>query len=529
MENGYFRLVNEGRGFGLALYQPSDGGEEIHIGEIVEYLDGLEIGYDREEIETSLGRAKNLVCHLENDECPSVPETYRLTIEEDRMKATVRFIPASETGERLTYDDFLKDMRSRDISFGFQTGELLDHFQSKGIYCTDLVVALGKGPVAGEDAKIEYMFPTEQHRRPAMKEDGSVDYFHLTTINQCRKGEVLARVIPEKPGIDGHDIFGKAVKAKAPKPAMLKFGRNIVLSEDKRSITSAVDGHVTLVDGKVFVSDVFEVKDVDVSTGNIDYEGSVHVSGNVTENYEVRAGGNILIDGLVEGAKVVAGGNIIIAKGMNGNAKGFLKAGGDVIVRYLENTRVVAGGYVQADAVLHSRVSAGTEVIVEGKKGVIVGGYVQAANRITSKSIGASMGSSTILEVGVNPLLKTQYSRVQKAVEDDTKTVKNAKVILANFKERLSGGKQYSESDLKYMKSVANLVDEKSAELEELRSRLEKLREMLTVQNQAQVVINDEIYAGTTIIIGDVSRTLQSDFHYCKFGREQGEVRMLPM
>jgi hypothetical protein len=168
-------------------------------------------------------------------------------------------------------------------------------------------------------------------------------------------------------------------------------------------------------------------------------------------------------------------------------------------------------------------------VVVEGKKGLIVGGYVQAANKVISKSIGAAMGSSTILEVGVNPLLKTQYSRVQKAVEDDTKTVKNAKVILANFKERLQSGSQYSENDLKYMKSVATLVEEKSAELEELKERLEKLQELLAVQNQAQVVINDAIYAGTTIIIGDVSRTLQSDYHYCKFGREQGEVRMLPM
>jgi hypothetical protein len=405
----------------------------------------------------------------------------------------------------------------------------MEHFQSRGLYCTDLVVALGKEPVAGVDAQIEYMFPTEEHRKPAMKEDGSVDYFHLTTINQCRKGDVLARVIPEKPGIDGHDIFGKVIKARAPKPAMLKFGRNIELSEDKRCITAALNGHVALVDGKVFLSDVYEVKDVDVSTGNLDYEGSIHIAGNVTENYEVRAGGNVIVDGLVESAKVVAGGSIIIAKGMNGNAKGFLKAGGDIIVRYLENTRVVAGGYVQADAILHSRVSAGTEVVVEGKKGLIVGGYVQAANKVISKSIGAAMGSSTILEVGVNPLLKTQYSRVQKAVEDDTKTVKNAKVILANFKERLQSGSQYSENDLKYMKSVATLVEEKSAELEELKERLEKLQELLAVQNQAQVVINDAIYAGTTIIIGDVSRTLQSDYHYCKFGREQGEVRMLPM
>ncbi len=529
MQNGYFRLVSDPNGFGVAIYQPRDGGEDIQIGELLGYLDGLGIGYDRKRIEMLLMDEEDGVCHLSSGACPDYPESYQLITDEDGMKAVVRFTPPSETGKRLTQDDFIRDLTFKGITFGIQTANLQAHFETQGKYCTDILVAKGEAPVQGEDARIEYCFNTDMHRRPAQREDGSVDYFHMTTINQCRKGDVLARIIPEKPGIDGHDIYGKAVKPREVRRETLKFGRNIELSEDKLTITTLVDGHVSLVDDKVFVNDVYETKGVDIATGNIDYEGSVHVDGNVAENFEVKAGGNVIIDGLVEGARVIAGGNIIIAKGMNGMQKGYLKAGGDVVVKFLENARVAAGGYVEAEAIMHSKVSAGGEVRVEGRKGVVVGGYVQAGLKITAKTIGAGMGASTILEVGVNPLLKTQYGRFQKAQEELAKTVKNAGVILSNFKEKIAKGFQYNESQLKYMKSVAKIVEEKGAELEQMNQRMERFRAMMEIQKQAEVVVNNEVHPGTTIIIGDATRTIQSSFHYCKFIRDKGEITMKPM
>lgn len=60
---------------------------------------------------------------------------------------------------------------------------------------------------------------------------------------------------------------------------------------------------------------------MDLSTGNIDFEGSVQVNGNVSSNFVIRAGGNVIISGVVEGAYIEAGGNIIIARGMNGMAR----------------------------------------------------------------------------------------------------------------------------------------------------------------------------------------------------------------
>lgn len=529
MQNGYFRLVSVPDGYGVAIYRPQDGGEEIQLGEILGYLDSLGIVYDRKRIEMQLMDDADGVCYIGKGPCPVCSESYQLNVSEDGMTAYVRFIPHSETSHRITLDDFMKDLKYRNITFGIKRESLQSHFGAKATYCTDILVAEGEQPVQGEDARIEYYFNTDMHRRPSQREDGSVDYFHMTTINQCRKGDVLARIIPEKQGLAGHDIYNAEIKPRDVRREQLRFGRNINLSEDGLVITSQVDGHVSLVDGQVFVSDVYISKGVDVSTGNLDYEGSIQVDGNVAENFEVKAGGNVIVNGLVEGARIIAAGNIIISKGMNGMQKGYLKAGGDIIVKFLENTRVAAGGYVEAEAIMHSKVSAGNEIRVEGRKGVIVGGYVQAANKVTAKNIGAGMGATTIIEVGVNPLLKTQYSRMQKALEELTKTVKNAEVILDNFKDKLKKGFQYNEGQLKYMRSVAKLVEEKSAELQQMNQRMERFRAMMEIQKQAEVVINNEIHTGTTIIIGDSSRTIQSDYHYCKFIRDKGEITMKPL
>ncbi|MBQ8038297.1 MAG: DUF342 domain-containing protein, partial [Lachnospiraceae bacterium] len=51
-------------------------------------------------------------------------------------------------------------------------------------------------------------------------------------------------------------------------------------------------------------------------------------------------------------------GHIILKRGIQGMDRGVLKANGNVISRFIESATVEAGGYVSADAIMHSNVSA---------------------------------------------------------------------------------------------------------------------------------------------------------------------------
>ena len=148
---------------------------------------------------------------------------------------------------------------------------------------------------------------------------------------------------------------------------------------------------------------------------------------------------------------------------------------------------------------------------------------------MTAKVIGASMGALTTVEVGVKPLIKSQYERIQKALEENEKTSKAAQVVVDNFKEKQKKGVQFNERQVRYIRSVNTLVKEKAAEAQQLSVRLERLKAMMEVQKKAEIVVSGQVHPNTTIIVGDASKPMMSACHYCKFIREDVEVRMVPL
>ncbi len=529
MQNGYFQLVKAPNGFGVKLVPPMGGGEDIRIVELLEYLDGEKISYELGTLKRAIEEGREQVCFLAMGECPVVNEKYQLKVSSDCMSATARFFPASETGQRLSLAEIMNDLRYRNIFTGVQMQVLQDHFMSSDYYCTDLVIAKGREPKHGADDRIEYSFNTDVHAQPEEKEDGTVDYYNLNMINHCKCGDVLARIIRGENGEPGVNIMGKPIPPREQKRATLKFGKNIQLSEDRMSISSLVDGHVMLVDNDVFVSDIYEVENVDTSTGNIEYTGSVQINGNVTSNFVVNASGNVIINGVVEGAQITAGGNIVIARGMNGMAKGTLKAGGNVISKFIENATVEAGGYVNTGSILHSNVNAGTEITVTGKRGFITGGHVQAGSQITVKMLGAVMGASTIVEVGVDPQVKVAYAQLQKEVVELVKQIKSEQMVITGFAEKRNKGARFSEDQIKYVRDTAVKLEQQKKELEQKNNEMKVLLDKFDLQSNANVVVKGEVHPGTTIIIGDLSMVVQKKYDFCKFEVVRGDVKAVPL
>lgn len=530
MRNGFYKVVKTPSGFGLQIYAPVDGGEPVRVQELINYLDNNGIrDYQLDKLKEVCASGQNELLELGTGDCPPIRENYLFSVSEDNMKAIARFTPPSDTGERMTYDEFIKDMSFRMIKFGIQEELLKKIFASSGIYCTDITVAKGKPARHGTDAKIEYFFNTDVHAKPKMNEDGSVDYFHLGIVNNIKAGDKLATIIPEDPGAPGMTIQGAPIKPRDVKKLRHNFGKNITLSEDRLTITSDVDGMVSLIDGAVFVSNVYTVENVDTSTGNIDFTGSVQVNGNIATNFEVKASGDVIVYGVVEGAHVVAGGNIVIARGINGMSKGILEAGNNVIAKFIENSNVKAGGYVSTESILHSDVVAGTEVNVTGKHGFITGGHVQADSKVEAKTLGAVMGSQTIIEVGANPELKAEFTRTQKEIADIVKSIKDAQPIIQNFMEKKAKGVRMTADQLAYVKQTAENLGKNKLLLTEKNARMQELNKIFDPDKKSEVICTGEVYPGTTIIIGDLSMNVKDSYKYCRFIRQAGDVKMAPL
>ena len=530
MKNGYFQLICSPEGTALKLVAPEGGGTQVNVKEIMEYLNTCGFLYDTAALNRGLmdavssGKAEYII-PINSDAVPEVRENYKLLISQDRMLVAARFYPPSLKGERMSAREFLNDLAYRKIIFGIKTDNIQKFFEEPQ-YCTDIVVAAGQPPRQGTDARVEYYFQTDLKARPTLNEDGSVDFFHLNTICHCRKGDLLARLFPEDPGEVGLSVYGERIRPREVKRAVLKFGRNILLSEDRKTITADVDGHVMLVDGKVFVSNVLEVENVDISTGNIEYEGSVKINGNVCTNFSVKARGNIEVSGVVEGACLEAEGNIIIARGMNGMARGVLKAGGNVISKFIENAKVTAGGYVSSEAILHSDVSAGTSITVTGKKGFITGGKVSATNLIEVKTLGSAMGADTIVEVGIDPGVKMRVQQLQKQITDNNRMVGQIHPVLSAMTQKLAQGVKLKPEQIKSLQEMLQKENQLKELIEKDTEEYNSLQEMMAESDSARVEVTGEVYAGTKISISDVSMVVKTSMNYCKFTKVRGDVKM---
>lgn len=530
MKNGYFQLVCGTLGTELKVFAPAEGGAVVNIREIMEYLNKNQIPFDTPALSKGLQKAEIsgqpvYTFTLNQEECREVNESYSLFASEDRMSVTARFYPASEKGESLRPQELIRDLTFKRITYGVRRDEIFS-FLSDVRYCTDLLVAQGKTPRNGSDARIEYYFQTDKKAKPTLKEDGSVDFFHLNTINHCHKGDILARLYPEDRGEAGSTVYREKIPPREVKAGILHYGRNISISEDKTVLTAETDGHVMLVDNSVFVSDVLEVENVDTSTGNLDYEGSVRVNGNVCANFEVRAQGNIEVVGIVEGARLYAGGNIIIARGMNGMGRGELRADGNIVAKFLENARVSAGGSVSTESILHSRVTAETQIVVTGKRGFITGGRVCATSLIQVKTLGSPMGTDTLAEVGMDPVRKARLQELQKQVAESSKMIAQIHPVLTALSKKIAQGVRLRPDQFKGLqemvqqeKQLQEIIAKSNEELTDLQAALQESR-------GARVEVSGEVYAGTKICISDVSLVVKESMRHCKFKKEQGDVKM---
>lgn len=526
--NAYFQLIMSPQGTGVRLVPPTDGGAGILISELTDYLQLKKVAVAdvKTLYQAVLSLNKEVIVPVSPQPGYPEQEMFALKVSEDRMTAVARFYPPSNNGQLLSREEILKDLQFRRVIFGYDEAAIEAFLQNRN-YCEDIVVARGVLPNQGVDASIEYFFNTDLSTKPKRNEDGSVDFFHLNTINHCKEGDVLAKLNREVHGVPGSTVYGEGIRARDVKHLVLKYGHNIQLSEDGCTITSMINGHVCLTEDKVFVSDVYEVENVGTATGNIESEGSVVVNGNVQAGFVIKATGNVEIKGVVEGAVIDAGGDIIVARGMNGMGKGILRAGGSVILKFVENATIEAGTFVESDSILHSNVSAKTEITVDGKKGFIAGGSVRATERVSCRTLGSYMGADTMVEVGVDPEKKRRYQQLQKELMDIQKNLRSIQPILSGAAAKLQRGEKLSAEQQKYIQTLATANKQQMEQLAADQKELQELETMLQNKGQACVCVKDEAFPGTKISIGDASMVLKKPIHFCRFINERGDIKTI--
>ena len=525
--NGFFSIVIKNDGTYLSMVPNSAGGAKLDINEITDYLTMIRVTeYSRTELLKDL---KNLTepkeVKLNDQQILPEQEMVKITIINDSREVIARFYPPSTGGNHLTKKDISNVAISKGMKFGLKE-DVIDEFIEHPVYCTDIVIAEAMLPVEGRNAEIEYKFNTTFTRAPKLNEDGTVDFHQIDIINHVRAGDLIAELHPVVYGKPGIDVCGKVIKPNTVHNKFLKHGNKIRVSEDGLRLYSEVDGHVSLVGDKVYVSDLYEIpSNIDLSTGDITYQGSITIKGNVLTGFTVKATGNIFVEGVVEGCTLISDASIILKRGIQGMNRGKLIAKGDVVAKFIENATVECEGAVTAEAILHSKVYAGREIVVDSKKGYVTGGELHAGSLIRVKNAGSTMGTSTVLEVGNNPKTVLEYQRIEKRISEINKEIKKLKQVVDLFQQKFQG-KIPVDKLTSYLK-VKETYDRYTAELEEDMEEYDQLSEKINENVDASIVVDKTIYSGCKLLISNIVYYVRDEMFAKKFVNVGADIKAL--
>lgn len=529
--NGFFQLDIRENGVYVHIYPEKDGGKKVATQELAEYLEKCGIhDYQLPELNKRISEASQEVdLFVTVNKVPEVKEMAKIRISDDKMMAFIRFYPPSKNGDYMSEQDILDELTKAKVIYGISPKVLKACLVAKQ-YCRDIPIAKGKAVVPGKNARIVYQFNTTPTAKPKLLEDGSVDFHELNLFTSVKEGDLLAELIPETEGEPGQDIFGNAVPPAKVNKAVLKFGRNIQLSEDKTKLYSEVNGDVKLEGDTVFVSNTYTVPaDVDTSTGDIHYTGNVFVTGNVRTGFTIEASGDIEVNGVVEGAVLIAGGNIVLKRGVQGMGKGSLQAGNDIVTKFMESCNAKAGHTINTGSSLHSNLIAGESVIVSGRKGFLIGGNVCAGKRIEASVFGNKMNTATNLKVGVEPDVMKRFKELAAVIKEKQDKMLENRQLLEMLKKKMIEGQKLLPNQITMAKQAGADLKKLGEELEKESAEYMFLKQEIENNTDGRIVANHTIYPGVTLIISNRVYPIKDVRSRCQFRMSEADVVSLPV
>lgn len=389
---------------------------------------------------------------------------------------------------------------------------VIDDFNERQLGCEkELVADTGQPMKPGKNGYIEWLTGPD----PKVVEDtqGRVDFYAVSALKNVAEGESIARLHPPVQGKAGLSVTGEVLTPPPAKEVVYAAGENVEFRPDTGEFFALRNGRIDLVGHTIKVSRVYEVEgDVDFSVGNINFDGFIHVRGNVQDNFVLNAKEGVQIDKVVEAAVIDSGGTLTVIGGMNCRNKGTVRCAGDLITRFLNNAEVFCKGSIRIEKeVLNCKIFAGS---VPSPAAMISGGEMVSGGDIDIKEVGSPMGVRTVLQAGRDVF-------VEKEIEELEKTTHEEKEVCEGLAHKLEAIEPLEES----------LSAPQKAGIRTLRKRVEKLRGGLEARKteieekkkaamrlDATVTVRRVIHPGVIVRIGKYEKAINQTFEgYRKF------------
>ncbi len=376
-------------------------------------------------------------------------------------------------------------------------------------------IARGEKPQPGKNAVFTSLLPDKKIPEAVVETDQwrGVEDSDFSDLLSVEAGMPVMQRTPATAGIGGCNVLGKEVPAKQGEDIHFTPGLKGVEVDQLNSnlLIAKVSGQPIRVPYGIYIEPLLTLENVDLSTGNINFSGSLQIRGNVTAGMKVRAKNDIFIGGVVESAEIQAEGSITVAGGIIGRGEkekgknsgkwiAFLRCDGRAAVRFAENAHIESGESILVqDSSLNSTLICSEKLVIgsqRSSKGLLAGGSCHAGLRIETRVLGIVTEVQTDVLVGIDPTAYAKGEALREAIRAKTMEKMETQKTLLHYK-RLEPAKY-----LEKVHELEMLLEKIQAEIQQLAQDMKQHKSRLEGFEKARIIVRDRIYPGVNIQIG---------------------------
>ncbi|WP_319466804.1 FapA family protein [uncultured Pseudodesulfovibrio sp.] len=347
-----------------------------------------------------------------------------------------------------------------------------------------------------------------QHLTPKQQDDGSVDHYDLSFVQNVEAGCVIAEWgdLSDGEKADPRFVFDKKVF-----PAGKGTG---IKRKHPDKLYAAVNGWVTYRDDKIVVLESLVVpEEVDFHTGNICFIGNLTIGGGVRTGFVVQ-GRDVTIQGQIEAASIEALQELNCRGGVKGAKEAFLESGKSMKLSFCEYATLKSGEDILVKgALMHSNVYAGRRLAVGGR---LTGGSIYSHEYVyVGEQLGGGLDTHTSVVIGYNPILlyaDAEYNR----------RIKRLHANIASFEKLLNKSDDHREEYQPKLQAALKELDL----LKLLKVKLWEGIQGTEQLDQCKVLVPGVVKPGVEISIGSAYLKVDDFLEDVFFYYENHEVKI---
>ncbi|UOQ47851.1 FapA family protein [Gracilibacillus caseinilyticus] len=435
-------------------------------------------------------------------------ENIVIKVSHDRLSATL-LLKKSELVDTLTFEEMQDVMNENNITYGILD---LNKINWKKQLKEEqmIVIAKGKKPVDGEDGKLLIRQSTENE----LEEEEKSSFRDVHKIPMVEENDLLAQVVPPTDGEAGMDVFEKTLRPKRGKPLPITAGQNVTFDKEQLSYFASAAGQLSIANQVIQVHPLYEVNgDLSLKTGNIEFNGSVSIKGNVPSGYRVKAKGDIIVYGIVEGSFLSAEGNITIREGIAGMDKAKIHAAGDIEVAYINQAEVTAGRDLKVKkSIMQSHCEAQENIFCPN--GNIIGGSCSAGKIIELKNLGNMANLKTVLSFGVSKKILDRVNILNKKRQELEDNKQKLRMLGDQLIEKKKAVGDLPAKERIMLLKQRNMLQLTTEQLQQVADELSELQFEVSNFSGLKLIVKGRAFDNVELIFGKYKRLLSQE-HVC--------------